>query len=328
MVLKLGAQKIYTFFSQPLDQVVLALDELVAAKDRVGILTPNSTGLYEAAAVISKQLKSLSTTGIVNKMDRSLFGLISVDLIKRFLSDPSHQEIFNSLSSQIFLVAAATDNLPPELKQVKPYNDDEMNLILEGKLPYYDDILFVYSLRQIITGATTTSYVSKLLNSLPAATKEEDYENAAFFWLDVLIDSLILQLAWAHLTELSGTDRKFLLQNYFYESLVVGVPVKERLLMAYKDIDIKTRDKELESLFKMLDYNYEFIPTTVEAVFGIKVPEVIRQILGAIFEEKIKTFAQEKFIEDFYEGEVGVEAMKNWMRELLSLVIGLHDHTL
>lgn len=328
MVLQLGAQKIYTFYSQPLDQVILALDELVAAKDRLEPLTPNSKGLYETAATISKQLKSVVNASVLDKIDRSLVGLLSIDLIKRFVADPSNQEILTNLSSQIFLIAAATDNLPSKLKEVKPYDDDEVGLILEGKLSYYDDILFVHTLRQMITGAVSTVHVSKLLNSLPTAPKEEEYEDITYFWLEILISGLILQLAWAYFAELSSFDRKFLLQNYFYQSLVVGVPVKDRLLMAYKNLDIKTRDKELDAILKILDYNNEFIPLTVEAAVGVKVLEVIHRIFGAIHEEKIKTFAQEKFIGEFYQGEANVAAMQVWLRELLSLVISLRQHTL
>lgn len=328
MALKLGAQKIYTFYSQPADQVVLALNELVASQERLELFTPNSKGIFALAATLSKQLQDTANPNLLTKIDRNLIGMISIDLIKSFIANPSDQEILVSLSSELFLIAAASDNLSSALKEIKPYDDEEIVLILDGKLSYYDDILFVYTLRQIMTGALSTANVSLLLNSLPTAPKEEDYENLEFYWTEVLISGLILQLAWAYFGELSAIDRKFLLQNYFYHSLVVGVPVKDRLLMAYQSLDVPARDKEFDALVRLMDYNNEMIPTTVEAVFGIKVSETVHQILPLVYEEKIKTFAQEKFIGEFYQGESNTEAMQVWLREFLRLVVGLHQHTL
>ncbi len=327
MALKLGAQKLYTFYSQPQNEVVLALNELVAAEDRLELFTPNSKGIYGVAENLSKQLQNTSN-GLLVKIDKVLISLISVDLIKSFIANPSDQELLNSLSSQIFLVSAATDNLSPDLKEIKPYNDEEISLILAGKLPYYDDILFVYTLRQIITGAASTSYVGKLLNSLPAATKEDDYEGAQFYWLEVLVSSLIIQMAWAYFRDLSISDHKFLLQNYFYQSVVVGVPVRDRLLMAYNGLNAQELDKEFDGLIRTLDYNGEFIPTTSEAVSGVKVQEAVHQVFALVYEADIKTFAQEKFIADFYQNEPNTQAVQNWLRELLRLVIGLHQHSL
>lgn len=327
MALKLGAQKLYTFYSQPQNEVVLALNELVAAKDRLELFTPNSKGIYGVAESLSKQLQNTSN-GLIVKIDKVLISLISADLIKSFIANPSDQELLNSLSSQIFLVSAATDNLSPDLKEIKPYNDEEISLILAGKLPYYDDILFVYTLRQIITGASSTSYVGKLLNSLPTAPKEDDYESAQFYWLEVLVSSLIIQMAWAYFRDLSISDHKFLLQNYFYQSVVVGVPVRDRLLMAYNGLNAQELDKEFDGLIRTLDYNGEFIPTTSEAVSGVKVPEAVHQVFALVYEADIKTFAQEKFIADFYQNEPNTQAMQNWLRELLRLVIGLHQHSL
>lgn len=327
MALKLGAQKLYTFYFQPQNEVVLVLNELVAAKDRLELFTPNSKGIFGVAETLSKQLQNTSN-GILIKIDKALISLISVDLVKSFIANPSDQEILTSLSSQIFLVAAATDNLSPQLKEIKPYNDEEINLILAGKLPYYDDILFVYSLRQMITGATSSDYIGKLLNSLPSAPKEDEYETVEFYWLEVLISSLILQLAWAYFVDLSISDRKFLLQNYFYQSLVIGVPLRDRLLIAYNGSNAQELDTEFDGIIHILDYSGEFVPTTSEAVFGVKVPEVIHQVFALVYEAQIKTFAQEKFITDFYEGEKNIQVMQNWLREFLRLVIGLHQHSL
>lgn len=328
MVLNLGAQKLYTFYSQPKNEVMLALNEMVAAKDRLGLFTPNSKGLYETAVVFSKQLQNVGSAGVLAKIGKSLVSMISVDLIKSFISNPSDPEILESLSSQIFLIAAATDNLPSALKELKPYDDEEIELILKGGLGYYDDILFVYTLRQMITGVISSTQVSKLLNSLPPAPKEEEYENNDFFWLDVLISSLILQVAWTYFADLSDVDRKFLLQNYLYHSLVVGVPVKDRLLIAYNGLKVEQIDKDFDGFVRMLDYNVEFIPTSAEAVFGVKISDTIHQFLPSVYEEKIKTFAQEKFIGEFYKDEPNTQAMQGWLRDLLNLVTGLHDHIL
>ncbi len=327
MVLKLGAQKLYTFYSQPAAEVVLALNELVAAKERLEIFTPNSKGIFDAATILSKQLQN-TDPNILVKIDKVLISLISVDLIKNFIANPSDQDLLVSLSSQILLVSAATDNLSAGLKEIKPYSDEEMDLVLQGKLPYYDDILFVYTLRQMISGAIVSEYVGKLLGSLSTAPKEDDYESAEFYWLEVLISGLILQLAWANFADLSISDRKFLLQNYFYQSLVMGVPVRDRVLLAFNGMNPEDLNKEFDSLIRALDYNLEFIPATAEAAFGVKVSETVHQALALIYEEEIKTFAQEKFITSFYKDETNNDAMRQWLRELLRLIIGLHQHSL
>ncbi|MCX6780180.1 MAG: hypothetical protein NT034_03305 [Candidatus Magasanikbacteria bacterium] len=328
MALNLGPQKIQTFFSQPIESVVLALNELVSGKDRLELFTPNSKGMFEVASVLARQEKNFGQLSLLGKIDRSLVSLISVDLIKDFISNPSDKELLESLSSQIFLIAAATDNLPASLKEIKPYDDDEMGLVLEGRLSYYDDILFVFTLRQIITSATSSSHIFKLLNSLPAAPSEEEFEENKFYWLDALIGSLILQAAWAYFLDLSTNDRRFLLQNYLYHSMVVGVPVEDRFKNAYQDLEGQEYNLECDGVIKLLDYNLELIPHTAQAVSGAKVSEVIHEFLPLVFEEKIQTFAQEKFITDFYQNEKDTQFMQGWLRDLLHLVLSLHQHTL
>lgn len=328
MAINLGAQKIHSFFSQPVDQVILALNELASNKDRLELFTPNSKGMYEVAAALAAQGKDFGQVGLLGKIDRSLISSISISLIKGFIANPGDKDLLESLSSQIFIIAAATDNLPGALQEIKPYDDEEMGMILEGRLSYYDDILFVYTLRQIVTGAISSSYIFKFLNSLPSAPTAEEYEENKYFWLDALIESMILQAAWAYYLDMSAVDRKFLLQNYLYHSLVVGVPVEDRIRATLQDLDAQEFNKECDSIIKLLDYSLEFVPHTAEAVSGVKISEIIHEFLPLIYQEKIQTFAQEKFITDFYQNEKNSAPLQGWLRDLLRLVLGLHQHTL
>lgn len=316
MALNLGAQKIYTFFSQPVPSVVSALDNFVFQKEKHELFNEGFREIYDVAEVLKKKLNE--PTGYKAMFDSGTIALINEDLLKAYISNPSDKELLSVLASQILMVASASDTAEM-MKNIKPYDEEDMQLILQGKFEFYDDGVFVYSLRKMLDETNVSAQlISKLLNSLPPAPKEEEYADEKHFWLDCLIKKMMLQLVWKNFDVLSTSDQKFLIQNYFYISMVMGIPVNELLQ--------KIDDQEVyANILKLLEYNYEIIPLSAEGSFGIGLIETMHEFNSISYQEKINTFAKEKFIKSFYEGEEKTEAMQNWLRQLLTVFVTLRS---
>jgi len=229
-------------------------------------------------------------------------------------------ELVIALSVEISLVAAATGNM----KGITPYTFEEFKAVLAGTDAIYHDIIFVHTLRSLIGGPGNQEYAAHILKALPGKTSRED-NYAGYFWDSALVFSLLLQAAWRFFPSLPSVSQQYLLQNYFYQALASGVPVRYWLGAAL-DRGPVGGSRTLSNFFvQAVTGSREEVVLNPIAGEGRNLTEFVRGYFRGLTANELPAIAQEKYLNSFYADPELREAFGPWARELLTIMVLLKD---
>ncbi len=314
-MLALGQNNLYDFRLQTLTDVQQMLSQLIVAKSKMMELNiPVITKMYGYLETIVATSNQNITNKPIAAMHQSAIAFLDKDLLEIFLNDPTDQDMRDALSLELTFVSAATRNLV----NIHAYSEEEMISIVKGKQEVpYDDLLFIYTLRDFIESSVSGAVFSALVKSLPAVEKQPD-NMTPYFWDEAFMLSIILHSVWRHYFLLSDNEKLFLLQNYFYQSIVLGIPVRLALSESLKrDAALGKGDVSLRFTRETLFEGKETIPTTTMTRQGRKVSVILKEYNQKSATEQISTLIQEKYIADIYRGQEDSIFFSEWLREAL-----------
>lgn len=324
-MLALGQNNIYDFRLQTLTQVQQMLMQLLQVKEQMlQHNVPVIEKMYHSLEALNATLLQPTMNKPIQAFHESALTFLDKDLMEIFYNDPLDQEMRDALSVELVLVSAATGNIP----SLNVYTDEEMLEILKGntELAYYDDSIFVYTLRKSFESNTSNTLFSSLTRTLPNVTKDPD-NMKMYYWDDAFIMSMILHSIWKHFLFLPPNDQLFLLQNYYYQSIIIGVPVRFALQEAVKlGVSRREGEKVIRFLVESLLQGKETIPYNTFAREGKLTGDVIKEFFNKSTTEQINTLVQEKFVSDIYRGQEDNEFFAAWLREALSLAWSIRSN--
>lgn len=312
----LGQHKIYDFRKQTLQDVrdvLLGLIEIkdeIVSKDIVGI-----NKIFQYAEAINASASKENTDDTLEMIiDKEVIRFLDAGIIAQFIADPNDDENREAMSIQLAMVATATHSLKLD---IPPYTKDELRAIFKGEGSFYNDLNFVSTLRHILSEGTDGEIGELLLHSLPSIENSEDVA-MTFLWDEAVIFSMILQTVWSLLPVLNGESQKFLIQNYFYFSTVIGVPVR----IWIQDFLNNAEDfgKATTALVRSLDENNESVPLNDEDETGKSLVNIFKEYVSKVYGEQIAALEQEKFIEGIYPEQKDSNVYSPWLRETLNIV--------
>lgn len=319
-MLALGQNNLYDFRLQTLTDVDQVLLRVLDQKERLLSLgepaIEKMLGYFEVINTVAstpppgKAMRALHDTAI---------SFLDKDLIEIFLKDPGDVEVRNAVSVQLLFVSAMTNTLKVT---ITPYTEEEMIEILKGKqgVSYYDDLNFIYTLRQIFEANVSPNIFSLMTKSL-APVVDESNTIQLYFWSDAFILTSLLHTIWRHFSLLSESDQQFLLQNYFYQSIVVGIPVRFYISDACKRASSQgTAEKTFRFFRENLLSGKESLPNDTLMRQGQTLGTVVKEFTQKAAAEQINTLVQEKLIAERYRGQADSSFFSDWLREVLTTV--------
>ncbi len=317
----LGQRKFYDFRMQSLSEVQTALTKLLNERARVEAL--KLPVAIEKFYQYAGSLQQLSMAGEDKNqplllVDQFILTYFDPELVDAFLQTPTDVELYTALSFQLGYLSAATNRTP----NLKSYTDEEMKEILRGEGSYYDETVFLHTLREIIEGSPDQSVVAALLATLPPVRDMADVDSV-YFWDEALLLGMMLHTVWKHAGLLKSQDQQKLMQNYFYRAIVAGVPVRVWLTEV-----VEEKSDIMLQWSQMLSRNREHVITNTSEQTGEPFADVIRRYLAAVLSEEISTLAQEKFLKDLYGSQPNKDVYSVWMREALSVVYHIKNQDL
>lgn len=313
-----GSHQFYDFRRGSWSEVKTALDNLVKAKEKIIGQTSAALKLYEYAEPIIALANSKSFAGAADIADREAMCFLDVDLAAEFLADPTDAGNGDALSLELAFIAAAVG----VAKNVVPYDDRELGLVLDGDDRFYNDLIFAGTLGSLIGRTGGEKIAARLARSLPLIKPKEDIKQT-YFWVDAFIFSLMLQAAWSHFKNLEAGDRQFLLQNYFYLGIVLGVPVRwwiSELLRNKSDEDYNILSREIA---KNLEASHESVPLSDGDITGRPLADLVREFMPKIQPTGVIELELGSMVDKFYKNQVDEAFFSSWLREAVSILLHL-----
>lgn len=317
-MLALGQNNIYDFRLQTLAQVQQMLGQLIVEKQRfLDLNIPVIAKIFDSIEAINKTANEPNINKPIQAFHESAITFLDKDLLEIFYNDPKDKEMRDALSLELILVSAATGNVTG----LSAYTDEEMLDILKGKeVPFYDDALFVYTLRKSFEGNVSNTLFSAMIKTLPGVATVPDNVKM-YYWDEMFLLSVMLHAIWRHFLYLSQNDQLFLLQNYFYQSVIIGAPVKFELQETAKlAVSRRQGDGMGRFLIESLLSGKETVPSKTLMREGKITSDVFKDFMNKSANEAINTLVLEKFVSDMYRGQEDSEFFAAWLRETLSIV--------
>jgi len=317
-MLALGKNNLYDYRIQSLTQVEQALVQLLAAKEKMMGLNIESMGkFYEYMESLHLSLNTPIKDKPLLALTQAAIGFLDKDLLEIFLNDPTDESMRDNVAVELLFVAAATDNI----KEAQTYTEEQMEQVLKGNdAVIYDDVVFVSSLRKFFQANISKELFSQMTKTLPSVVKEPE-NMKMYYWDDAFVLGMMLHGIWRHFFLLTSVDQQFLLQNYLYQSIVLGVPVRLGIRDAIQRASVKGElEKTVRFFRENLALGKESIPTNTLSGEGIPLGQVVKNFLTKVATEQINTLVQEKYISDMYRGKEDNEFFSAWLREVLTVV--------
>lgn len=317
---QLEQRTMYLFRSQPWADTLLALRGLLSARaaleqKKISNITP----LLNRLELINKTaLAAEGEIGTLRLIERELIRFLDTANVDFFLSNPDNKKFHDELAGEVMFIAAATGN-DPGLWPVAPYTNEELNQVFAGNVSFYDETVFLHTLRNVLTTPGSRALAELFFYALPAAHGEP---NAVEFrwWDDAFVFSSLLQVAWYLFPFLDFAEQQFLLQNYFYQAGVLGVPVRNHLAEVLKVLRVDRRDAMSDFYFEAVMGSKENVPIDFETWQQQPLAGLIKKYLALSYSQESGLLEQEKFITDLYQGQAIAAAMGGWLREALAIV--------
>jgi len=311
------------------------LDNWDDVKNAIDLLIENEDKLLESGDKVVEKIfdyasplflngSSYEKENIFDAVDIASTSFISPLLIKEFIKNPSNQILRDRLAVQMSLVGAATQNmLKPNFQ---PYNMDEMlQIMIEGNDKIYNNITFLYTLRDVFDSEAIDERAAVIFSSLQPLDIN-NVEPAFYFWEEALEFNLILHIIWKNFVLFGSQQQEFILKNYLFSAIVAGVPVEywlKSILSA--EVDGFDNNKINTFFLKTIENSNERLPINTVTGESRKIIEILPDYVGKIYSGEIKTLTQEKFIESFYKGQLAEKKYSGWFRSLLQLYYNLRS---
>jgi len=175
-------------------------------------------------------VKKLLAVGV--KKDVAQNWLINLDVINK----PEYSKNLETLvadiiemSSQFVLIAEALG----VNTGLASYNPEKLIEFFEGKLEDYSYFDLVKTCREVTFGEKEWRDLSfSAIDFLGFYIENNETEVKEYH---LLIITVLLQVIYQRFERLSLEERKFVLQNYFYQAIILGIPVKEKLAETLKE---------------------------------------------------------------------------------------------
>jgi len=265
--------------------------------------------IYKAVILANSSPDLMTNQNIVKFLD--------IQVAQKFIDNPSDKENRDVFSEQIVWIYAATG----QSLSLSTYDREELASINKGDLDYYDDLMFIKTLRELIDKKDDVNRVTAVSEFLYKDGGREMQEPVD--WQTAFLHMLILQAVWNNFSILSAEKQELILQNYLYLGLVAGAPVQE-VLENYLTIDADKQDERLSLVGKSLDESHEFIPLNLEINEERRLSDLVKNYFVQLAGNKPSGFAQEQFINGFYQGDRQANVYRSWLRQLLSFAAYLN----
>jgi len=315
----IGQNQFYAFRMQEFDKLREAISVLLNKKEALvtaGI--PAAEKACEYAVELQKILASEDKKNILNTAEKELVRFLDADIIAQFIATPEDETAKENLYYQLALVSSATGNMPG----VSPFTKKELSDALEKGGDAYDDTSFLITLNSLM-GQTDDAEVGKMLaDSLPAVSSQEDLLKL-YFWNEALMFASVLHIIWASYQNLDPAIRSFLLRNYFYSAIVMGVPVRFLLQNYLKNKGETDLNIAIDAILKDLDKNSESIPLGIEDEEGVAFTVFLKQTISNVHSGEVETLESERFLDEMYSDEEDAEFYTVWAREVLLIILHL-----
>lgn len=315
-----GPKSLYRIYSQSWESVQGALARLALERARLkGLNIAGVDKFYQQVDALAAWTTKRSADSPFLAVDREIVRSLEVEMVEEFLRDPADAVIGDNLSIELSLLTAATN----AIFDITPYTIEELRSVLQGEGSFYDDRIFLYTLRDAMA-AGNAEYATLMVGTLPPAPAGApfDFEDR-YWWDDALVLAVTLHLIWHFFPALGPGKQAALLQHYLYRSLVVGVPVRQKLQDALKVMDsADTLSVLYKILTKAVLENGESVPLNRGASAGKKLADIYKEYLAKVYTEEMSVLAQEKFMAELYAGGAD-EVYLVWLREALSIFFHL-----
>ena len=306
-------------------EVHTAMDDLFASRD---ILLKNNDPkikkIFEYFDPLHEAAKNYQIDKIMDFIDISTICFLQPLLIKQFLLRPNDPQSQDALLLQLSLLSAST-LVGGKVDNITPYTLAELADIMNGDRTIYDDKIFAYTLRSLLLLNNPDDRVATLFFTL-SKKNIDNAEFAEYFWEEAVIFSLTMQLIWKNLLFFNTAQQEFIIQNYFYSAVVAGVPVENWISIILSLVLPGFNNKTVnDSFLRALENSLERVPYDTSVLDSAPLKDLLTDYVGKIYDNKIRIFAQEKFIGDIYKDQKAEKQFSGWMRVVLYIYYGLRS---
>ena len=309
---------IFEYHLEPIETIKAALARI---EDDYEILRgggPIMERIYRYIFKINEELYRQPENDALVLAHRGIIQFLRPEVIDALRTNPGDKITRDEASFHLAMVGAAATLVP----DVVPYDTIELQLVVKGDKNLYNPTIILSTLHHLMHGGNsaedaevTKVYAQIVVGSLfPAQSQGEVVE---YGWIEALVYSTVLQAVWCNFSLLTPDRQQFLLQNYYYQAIVNGVPVREHL----KNFLLSSPNKEAaEAVFeRSIENNREVVPVKIGGTEGRLFVEVLKEYIAALYSGTISTLAQEKVLLNFYKGQEGVEIYTAWLREAFGI---------
>ncbi|TAN33538.1 hypothetical protein EPN28_01860 [Patescibacteria group bacterium] len=313
----LGRRKVCEFRRCSWQDVREAFLELEKAKADL-IAKGANEKMFDYASQIGARATKEELSGAMDVIEKEIILFLDSELVAEFMDKPDDSEIAGALALQLSFISAALGLGAG----VKPYEKEELKIILKGEGGFYNDLVFVATLGDFLRNGADKEIGEMFVRTLPAVSKSEDIKKQ-YFWDDAFIFSMLLQAVWKMFGQFGANERQFLLQNYFYSAIVTGVPARFYLgefLGGKSDADF---DAMSRNIIQSLEQSNESVPTSDAGDESRKLSVLLKDFSGRGYNQDTAILEAEKFLQNIYRGQEEREAYASWLREALAIVLHL-----
>ncbi|MBI5413042.1 hypothetical protein HZA42_01675 [Candidatus Peregrinibacteria bacterium] len=208
---------------------------------------------------------------------------------------------------------------------VFPYSFEEFGRsVFEGVGEIDDERLLVTLIEAKYDDKNGYKFVKSVINFLAINTeKDEEKMN----WEESLLLFLMLDLLYYRFSKLTAAERWFLLQNYFYKSIVCGLPVKKVLQDYLRDSNsISDYFVKCSELKNCLANNKENIPTDLSRGEKRSMNALLNNFISQVAGDELNGYKIEEFARNLYKKEEGGrDAFVSWLRESFSILLHINS---
>ena len=306
------AQTLPLFFLQSWPETEKAWQDIIAARDKmlalpIAVLPKLYGYIDDIAGIIALQ----NQHKILWPADSACLRFLDKDLVAQFLANPNDKVTRDALSLEVMMIHAALGLL----KDAEPYTPEELMWLFSQEGDFYNDELFAFTLRRALTGEQRESVGAIIYDVLSAEAQGSGGE--VHDWYGAMIYGLMLNVVWAWVVS-EPSKLSLLMENYFYRSLVCGVPVREHLaeLTILRAPDFMSR---------YLLENKEQVPTKFPADDYRPLADLIAGYYEAYGADPRNGFSQETYASKIYRGQQYADVYTAWLREAINIAVRIRE---
>lgn len=159
----------------------------------------------------------------------------------------------------------------------------------------------------------------------PETLEVQDTED----WFNWLVIYYALDLVWFHFFRLSSLQRDYLLKNYFYRSIVVGLPIEKFISFYISDsLDVIEFLNKHKTIIDSLDANEESVLTNLQNNSFELFTDLWKKYVALNKDTYSDGYRMNDFLNNIYGSYVGREPFINWLRKAFALYLSIREAVL